>query len=124
MQINQKQIVDVYFDLPDGGGKHPAIVLSNDKAIEYERAFIAVMLTTSNEFDDEFTFPIENGMCVKDMDVEYCQARVHLIAHFKVDDVRYNANWNNHIKNDYFIELVKQIVITGFDVDFQKAYSL
>lgn len=117
MKIRQKDILEVSFNLPDGLANHPVIVLSNDDAIEDENSFIAVMLT-SKKNNDEYSFEITDEMLLKKLNVDYCEARLHLISFFKENEVITNHFTNNQIKQDYFKELMKQIFRITFDQDF------
>ena len=47
MKINQRDIVEVNFELPNGDFKtHPALVISNQQVLEAEDIFYAVMIST------------------------------------------------------------------------------
>ena len=56
MTIQQRDIVEVNFQLPNGKFKvHPALVISNQNVLDTEEIFYAVMIS-SKPFNDEFTF--------------------------------------------------------------------
>jgi hypothetical protein len=46
MKIQQRDIIELPFYLPQGIEHHPAIVLSSDDAIMAEDAFVAAMITS------------------------------------------------------------------------------
>lgn len=100
---NQRDIVEVNFNLPQGSLKHPVIILSNNDAIQLENYFVGVMLTTE-DIDDEYTFPIEDFMLNKPLSSK-SQVRLHLIGWFSVDKIIKNSHYNHQIKVDYFKRL-------------------
>ena len=64
MKVNQRDIVLLNFELPNGSYKtHPALVISNQNVLEAEDIFYAVMISTK-EYHDEFTF--EPRICSRD----------------------------------------------------------
>ena len=49
MKFQQRDIVEVSFELPDGTLKiHPALVISNDEIFDVEDIFYAVMILPSH----------------------------------------------------------------------------
>jgi hypothetical protein len=112
--ISQRDIVEISFPLSQGNLKHPAIVLSSNEAIQMEAGFMAMMLTTSS-LDDEFTFEIESDMMMKPLR-SYCQARLHLVSFFHIDQVQKNAHYNNRMKQEYFEEVIKQLNLIVFKI--------
>src|SRR5579872_3283188 len=65
MKVQQRDIIEVNFELPNGRFKtHPALVVSNENVLETEDIFYAVMIS-SKLFNDEFTFELENSMLSK-----------------------------------------------------------
>jgi hypothetical protein len=118
MILHQRCIVEVPFNLPQGIINHPAIILSNDTAIQEEGGFLAVMLTSEESYQDEFTFEITKGMTTKKMGVSYCQARIHLISYFRNEDVITNKNFNNYLNENEFQNLIQHIVEITFGLDY------
>lgn len=107
--VEQRQIVEVPFNLPQGVLNHPALVISNNTAIELEEAFIAVMIT-SQRFDDEFTFELSSGMLESGkLDKLYSEIRSHLISFFRVSDVIRNSQ-RAKIKKADFARIITHIV--------------
>lgn len=113
--VSKRDIVEVPFNLRQGVEIHPAIVLSVEEAIEMEESFIALMLTTS-ETDDEFSFPIKAKMLSKDLNVPFCQARLHLISFFQNTEIIRNSNYNNRIRTEFFKELIEKVNAKTFGV--------
>jgi mRNA-degrading endonuclease toxin of MazEF toxin-antitoxin module len=106
--ISQRDIVEIPFNLPQGVKHHPAIVLSNNEAIQDEEAFVALMMTTEKS-NDLYTFEITSDMLSKKLHVPYCEARLHLISFFRTKEVVANSHYNNKIKPEFFQEMIKQI---------------
>jgi hypothetical protein len=113
--VSQRDIIEVFFELPQGLLRHPVIVLSNNEAIKMEGYFVGVMLT-SQYFDDEFTFPIEDFMLTKPL-TNKSQVRLHLIGWFSVESVVKNSHYNHKIKIDYFKQLTNQINNSTFSTE-------
>ena len=83
--VYQRDIVEVVFD-DDFGGNHPAIVLSNKLVQEVEGYFVCVMMT-STDFDDEFSFVIDDNMLIRPLKRPHCEARCHLINFVPIDSI-------------------------------------
>ncbi|MCB9425524.1 MAG: type II toxin-antitoxin system PemK/MazF family toxin [Flavobacteriales bacterium] len=104
--VCQRDIVEVVFD-DDFGGNHPAIVLSNKLVQDVEGYFVCVMMTSKN-FNDEFSFVINDEMLTKPLNREHCEARCHLINFVPVDSIIRNR-YRNQIKIDSFKKLIDKI---------------
>ena len=62
MKVNQRDIVEVNFEPPNGKLKvHPTLVLSNENVLQTEDIFYGVMIS-SQPYNDEFTFELTNDM--------------------------------------------------------------
>ena len=85
MRVEQGEIVEVSFNLPQGFLPHPVIVLSNNDINTYEQSFIGVMLS-SKDYDDEYSYFITNEMVTKKPRNKY-QVRCHLISFFQTKEV-------------------------------------
>lgn len=102
----QKDIVEVNFKLP--GGKfepHPALVISNNTVNEYEDTFLAVMITSSTEYD-EYSILIDNKMLSKPMRNK-SQIRCHLMQSFNFEEINLKIA---SFKKDYFDKILKKIL--------------
>lgn len=61
MKYNQRDIIDVAFDLPDGSIKiHPALIISALNYYESEDAYYAVMISSKN-YNEEFSVELVPG---------------------------------------------------------------
>ena len=116
MPLQQRQIVEVPFNLTQGVKVHPAIILSTNEAIEFEYSFIAVMMTSVNH-DDEYTFEISNEMLSSGkLGKPYSEVRLHLISYFRVSDVIVNNHRHTFVKEADFNRIVKRIMRITFNV--------
>lgn len=114
---SQREIVFLNFNLPQGTINHPGIVLSCSNAIEAEnQRFVAVMMTSDN-LDDEFSFPLTSDMIDPPMDKEHQEARLHIIGYFsKTDIVRNQGSKIRYLKKEYFENLIRRIYRVCFDI--------
>jgi len=112
MKIEQGEIVEVNFNLPQGYLPHPVIVLSNNDINEYEQSFIGVMLS-SKDYDDEYSYFITDEMLTKKPRDKY-QARCHLISFFQTIEV---LSKHGKMKKEYLKKLIKHIFETTFTTD-------
>src|SRR5436309_3398709 len=86
MKVQQKDIVELNFELPDGKLKvHPALVISNENVLETEDIFYAIMIS-SKPFNDEFTFELSNSMLTKPLSKK-SYAKCQLIQSYSTDEV-------------------------------------
>jgi len=112
MQVDQREILEVNFLLPDGKTKpHPVIVLSNNDINKFEDAFIGVMISSSAP-DDTYSFWLKNDMLTKSSKIP-CQVRCHLIPLIPENQV---IGKHGHIKEQYFKELLEKIYNSVFSV--------
>lgn len=112
MQVNQGEIVEVNFLLPDGNFKpHPVIVLSNNDINQFEEGFIGVMISSSAP-NDTYSFWIENNMLTKSPK-KSCQVRCHLISLIPENQV---IGKHGSIRKQYLKELFKKINECVFNI--------
>jgi hypothetical protein len=104
MKIEQGEIVEVNFNLPQGYLPHPVIVLSNNDINEFEQSFIGVMLSLK-DYDDEYSYFITDEMLTKKPRDKY-QARGHLISFFQTTEV---LSKHGKMKKEYLKKLIKHI---------------
>lgn len=65
MAVNQREIVELNFQLPNGQLKtHPAVIISNANVYDIEGIFYALMIS-SKPLPDEFSFEITEDMVTK-----------------------------------------------------------
>jgi len=110
MNIQQRDIVELNFELPDGKLKtHPAIVISNGLVLETEDIFYAVMIS-SKPFNDEFTFELNNSMLSKPLSKKSF-VKCQLIQSYTKDEV---ISKISSVKLIYFEQIKKKIFETVF----------
>ena len=66
MKVQQRDIVELNFELPDGKFKvHPALVISNEHVLEAEDIFYALMISSANcSIVNSAGFPMFTGWFV------------------------------------------------------------
>jgi mRNA-degrading endonuclease toxin of MazEF toxin-antitoxin module len=112
MRVDQGEIVEVNFLLPDGKFKpHPVIVLSNNDINQFEEAFVGVMLSSSAP-DDTYSFRLENNMLTKSPK-KPCQVRCHLISLIPENQV---ISKHGSIRKQHLKELFKKINECVFNI--------
>jgi mRNA-degrading endonuclease toxin of MazEF toxin-antitoxin module len=110
MKINQRDIVEVQFQLPNGSIKnHPALVISNNAVLETEDIFYAVMISTK-DYNDEFTFTLNSSMCTKPLS-KISFIKCQLIQSYSETEV---ISKISSLKSLYFEEVKKMIMDTVF----------
>ena len=112
MKVEQGEIVEVNFNLPQGLLPHPVIVISNNEINENELSFIGVMLS-SKDYDDEYTFFLTNDMLTKKPRKKY-QVRCHLISFFQEKEV---ISKHGKVKKEFLKMIINHIFETSFLVD-------
>lgn len=86
MKVQQRDIVELNFELPDGTFKvHPALVVSNENVLDAEDIFYAVMIS-SKPFNDEFTFELDNSMLAKPLSKKSF-VKCQLLQSYTIDEV-------------------------------------
>ena len=114
---SQRDIVEVYFDFPDGrSGPHMVIVLSVREAIDLEEAFIGVVITDSLHYDDEFSFWLRDSMLTRPLNSR-SQVRLHLINTFLCKQL-IQGKHRNQMKQVDFKERIRRINEMTFGVSF------
>jgi mRNA-degrading endonuclease toxin of MazEF toxin-antitoxin module len=116
MTVEQR---DVYLFPPTHDSKlehHPFIVLSTKEANEYEKTFVAVMVTSSDIYRDDFSFELTDGMFDGPLPKKDSHVRMHLLTlciekHIKGPRI-------NRMKPAYFKQLMKSIGDLIFNYDF------
>jgi hypothetical protein len=65
MKVQQRDIVELNYELPNGKFKmHAAIIISNENVLNTEDIFYAVMVS-SNPINDDFIFELDNNMLTR-----------------------------------------------------------
>jgi len=110
MKVNQRDIVELNFELPNGKLKaHPALVVSNQNVLDVEDIFYAVMISTK-EYNDEFTFKLTNSMLTKPLS-KTSFVKCQLLQSYSINEV---ISKISSVKPQHF-ELIKKTI---FDTVF------
>lgn len=110
MKIQQRDIVELNYELPNGKLKvHPALVISNANVLETEDIFYAVMIS-SNPMNDDFSFELDNAMLTKPLSKKSF-VKCQLLQSYSTDEV---ISKISTIKQVYFEKIIKQIFETVF----------
>ncbi|MES1223532.1 MAG: type II toxin-antitoxin system PemK/MazF family toxin [Bacteroidota bacterium] len=110
MKVQQRDIVELNFELPDGKLKvHPALVVSNENVLETEDIFYAVMIS-SKPFNDDFTFELNDNMLTKPLSKKSF-VKCQLLQSYSINEV---ISKISSIKQVYFEQIKKQIFDTVF----------
>lgn len=102
----QRDILLVNLRMPQGGFKaHPVLVISNNNTNEYEEQFLAVMLSGSKNYEDEYSFWLKNNMLSKELTKE-TQIRANIIQSFSFDEI---IRKMTIVKKEYFNKIYEHI---------------
>jgi len=117
MSVEQR---DVYLFPPmhdSSLANHPFIVLSTKAANEYESTFIAVMITSSIKFHDDFSFDLRDEMFEHPLEKGGSHARMHLVTLCLEQEII--GPRINRMKPFYFKELMAAIGDLVFGYEFK-----
>ena len=110
MRAQQKDIVELNYELPNGKFKmHPALIISNANVLETEEIFYALMIS-SNPMNDDFTFELDNNMLTKPLSKKSF-VKCQLIQSYSPGEV---ISKISTVKQIYFDKIVKMIFETVF----------
>jgi hypothetical protein len=118
--LRQRDVIIVYDRLPPDGKtqKHPFIVLSCQRAIEFQHSFIGIMMTSSENYDDAFSYYVTDEMFEKPLKEENCQLRLHIISHLMEHDLDETVKQPvNRMKKIDFDKLLDEIFNLTFSLD-------
>lgn len=113
MNYKQGDLVDLSFPvpLPDGQSKpHPVLIISSDSCNK-EGFYTAVMMTSSENFRDQFSFPCEHSMFEKKLEKDNCHFRMFILVSFCDRDV---YKKRNHLRSPFLKKLLNEIKETVF----------
>lgn len=78
--------------LPDGGEKpHPVLIVSSNSS-NAQGFYTAVMMTSTDFFDDAFSFPCEDFMFQKNLQKSRCQLRLFILVSFSENEINWKVN--------------------------------
>lgn len=110
MSWQRGDIIEVNLGMPPDGRilNHPAVIISNDEVFMDDDCYIVVMLT-SQEYGDKYTFEITEGMLAQSSNKPYSEARCHLITYILPAHI-VSGRARNKLKRHYVDALVEHIV--------------
>jgi hypothetical protein len=116
MAVEQREVYLLPFPFTSEIEDHLFIVLSVRQANEYENTFIAVMITTSTEYFDDFSFELSNEMFDIPLKKENSHARMHLLQLCMNKEII--GKRITKMKPFYFEQLMRSIGDLVFHCDF------
>lgn len=118
MAVNQRDVYLCPHPInPDSIPPHPFIVLSTAESNGFERTFLAVMITSSDNFDDDLSFDLTDDMFMSALPRPNSKARMHLIMLCINEDIR--GQKVNEMREPYFRNLMKEIGSMVFNYSFK-----
>lgn len=95
---------------------HLFIVLSNKESNEYEKTFIGVMITSSDVYRDDYSFPLQDEMFESPLVKKNSHARMHLLT-LCLQEAINGPRRINKMKATYFKQLMAAIgeLIFGYN---------
>jgi mRNA-degrading endonuclease toxin of MazEF toxin-antitoxin module len=110
MPINQRDIVELNFLMPDGKSKpHPAIVISNNDLFEDEGFFYCCMISTKN-YNPQYTFEIYDTMLLRPM-VNKSYVKCQIIGGFTERDI---LKKHTSMRTEPFEKLLEKLISSIF----------
>jgi hypothetical protein len=116
MAVEQREVYLLPFPLTSEVEDHLFIVLSVRQANEYENTFIAVMITSSEVYFDDFSFKLTNEMFDTPLRKENSHARMHLLQLCMNEEIV--GRRITKMKPQYFKQLMRSIGDLVFHYDF------
>lgn len=110
MKYHQRDVVEINFLFPNGAMKpHPAIIISNDLLQEVE-GFVYLVLISSKNYNDEYSYPLENQMLSFKMEKQ-SYVKCQLITANPDETIIQKLGV---IKKEYFDEIQQKIIKSIF----------
>ncbi len=114
MPIKQREVY--YFPHPQTKVPHLFIVLSVEDANEYENSFVGVMITTSDYYNQDLSFFVNDDMFLHPLKYSDSKVRMHLIAFCKQSNL---GNPVNEMKEPFFKNMMREIGDIVFGYSFK-----
>jgi len=111
MKINQRDIVNVNFNFPDGKTKnHYAIVVSNNELTESE-GFVYLVLITSKDYNTDYYYELDNNM----FNDFFLTKKSYVKCHILMTTMEYILPSKiGTVKKIFFDEIVAKIITSIF----------
>ena len=117
MPVNQREVYFLPHPFDPKVPEHPHIVLSVLNANNHEQTFIAVMITTSEHYHDDYSFDLNNSMFEKPLAKEGSHVRMHLLT-LALEEDRIGP-CKNKMKKFFFDQLMESIGDSVFGFSFK-----
>lgn len=112
MLYNQRDVVFVREELPDGKlEEHPFLIISCKAANEKESYYTGVMMTASAH-TDHFTFPLHDLMFERPLAKKNCQLRLYILVSFPEKKIRSFFNRMKKVDFKAVLEQIKNYVLS------------
>jgi len=116
MAVEQREVYLLPHPFDSQVEEHPFIVLSVREANDYENTFIGVMITSSEKYQDDFSFQLTDEMFESPLGKKNSHARMHLLQLCLNEEIK--GRRLNKMKPFYFRQLMKSIGDLIFHFDF------
>lgn len=111
MKYKQGDVVEVNFFLPNGEFKpHPALIISNDHLQEVEEGCIYLVLISSKNYNEEFSYPLSDEMLSFKLSKQ-SYVKSHILSGNTTRDI---VRKMGYIKKPYFEEIKKKVIESIF----------
>ena len=117
MAISQREVYLLPHPFDSNVADHPFIVLSTQEANEYENTFIAVMITSSTVYKDDYSFELLDEMFDSPLREKNSHVRMHLLTLCLNEEI--SSRRVNKMKELYFKELMASIGDLIFNYNFK-----
>lgn len=114
MTYNQRDLVwlNEPTNLPDGTTlDHPVLLISCRAANAKEDFYTAVMMTTS-EYQDMFSFKVDNNMFEANLDKTGCQFRTYILLPIREVKIKKLANRMKKVHFEVLMKRIKDYVLS------------
>lgn len=117
MPVSQREVYIIPPPFNQELEPHPFIVLSCHEANSNENTFIAVMVTSSDLYKDDYSFDLQDEMFESPLPKKNSHVRMHLFT--LCYDTEVLGNRINVMKPKYFKQLLKSIGEMIFEYRFE-----
>ena len=115
---NQRDVVEIFDRLPNGKVlNHPVIILSTQAVIDQTEQFLGVMMTSSGNYDDQFSYWITHEMFTRPLPKSGCQLRLHLISLYRVTHIYRDLRTRMKIRD--FEALMDEVFRLPLGIDYE-----
>lgn len=117
MTVNQRDVYLLLHPFDQTVEKHPFIVLSSSESNQHESTFVAVMITSSDLYRNDYSFELNDDMFEKPLAKKGSHVRMHLLTLYLNDEII--GIKINTMKALYFKQLMATIGELVFEYQFK-----